>query len=403
MFLFFHLQQMPSLTFYYSPKPESTYWKNTPVSASIGIGAEFVGKVAVADGKEVAANTLQCAAEAESLFAKAERTKAVLPLCVGVGATGATFTLLAPTLIESIAKGNTQLLTELYLLCPLITILAAAVSSLALLEIQSQTARAISVGNRRFAKAGSVGRTWLSTYEQIQQISNSQTQKWRSFAWSIIPAPVLGSIVPGDIATKTVFVSAIAACQSAYYLAMAENTLARGQDAVALKARSAAVCDSYANQGARSAAILPFTSALSSLCAAATAAVVELPFVEALGHAGGAGVFAQTGMIAFFPTLASFLAAAASVSKARCEVGSEAATQAAATMALEYDSDPSVINERENDPVMKPWSNVLNLISCSTRNIWCRIIDNTKMGKYILNPFFRRLQNLKMKFKPKRG
>ena len=55
------------------------------------------------------------------------------------------------------------------------------------------------------------------------------------------------------------------------------STLARVTDAVALKARSAAVCDTYANQGTRNSAILPFTSALSTFCAAAKASTVELP------------------------------------------------------------------------------------------------------------------------------
>ena len=41
------------------------------------------------------------------------------------------------------------------------------------------------------------------------------------------------------------------------------------------------VSDTYANQGARAGAILPFTSALSGLCAATTVAVVEaLPRME---------------------------------------------------------------------------------------------------------------------------
>jgi hypothetical protein len=35
------------------------------LSAAIGIGAEYTGKVAVADGKEIAAASIQCAAEAE--------------------------------------------------------------------------------------------------------------------------------------------------------------------------------------------------------------------------------------------------------------------------------------------------------------------------------------------------
>lgn len=46
-------------------------------TAAIGIAAEYSGRVAVADGKEVAATSLQCAAEAEGFLASAERAKAV--------------------------------------------------------------------------------------------------------------------------------------------------------------------------------------------------------------------------------------------------------------------------------------------------------------------------------------
>ena len=46
-------------------------------TAAIGIAAEYTGRVAVADGKEVAAASLQCAAEAEGFLAAAERAKAV--------------------------------------------------------------------------------------------------------------------------------------------------------------------------------------------------------------------------------------------------------------------------------------------------------------------------------------
>ena len=55
-----------------------------------------MGKVAVADGKEVAAASVQCAAEAEGLLANAERSKAVIPLCVGIGASAASLSLLVP-------------------------------------------------------------------------------------------------------------------------------------------------------------------------------------------------------------------------------------------------------------------------------------------------------------------
>lgn len=93
---------------------------------------------------------------------------------------------------------------------------------------------------------------------------------------------------------------------------------------VALKSRAAAIADTYANQGSRAGAILPFTSALAGLCAAASAAAVEfLPFVSM--------VEMQSLIAAVFPTGAALFAAAASVSKARCEVDASAASTAAAS------------------------------------------------------------------------
>jgi len=361
-------------------------------SASIGIGAEFIGKVAVADGKEVAAAAIQCAAEAEGLLANAERVKAVTPLCVGVGATSASFALLVPVLIEALGIGsNAQLCTELYLLCPLVGILSAAVSSLALEETISYCSRAISVGNRRFAKSGLVSRTWLSASEQIQKNSNRSSLRWRSFAISVLPAPILGALVPGTLPTKTIVVSALAAAQSAYFLAQAERTLARATDAVALKARSAAVCDTYANQGARSAAILPFTSALSAFCAAATAAIVELPWLESLAAMGGGGsVVAQALLVSIFPTLSSLFAAAASVSKARCEVDAEAAVQAASTLALEYETiegknaNTGLLGwlggdgRDEKDPVLRPWRGVAELIRLTAQSGWKTFVPRVR-------------------------
>jgi hypothetical protein len=331
-------------------------------AASIGIGAEFVGRVAVADGKEVAAASIQCAAEAEGLLANAERTKAVIPLCVGVGASAATVSLLIPVLLDSLGVlNNLQLMTEVYLCCPLVAVLAAAVASLALQETRSYTQLAITVGNRRFAKNVLVARTWLSTTEQIERKSFTSTQKWQNFALSVIPTPIFGALVPGALPTKTVIVAALAAAESAWFLAQAEYALGRGQDAVALKARSAALCDTYANQGARSSAILPFTSALASLCAAATAAIVEIPFVEGLASAGGVwNTLAEMLIVTTFPTFSALFAAAASVSKARCKVDAEAATQAASTLALEYDEG----NGQEN-PIMRPFQSVLELMKLS--------------------------------------
>ena len=185
-------------------------------------------------------------------------------------------------------------------------------------------------------------------------------------------------MIPGDISTKAVIVAALAAAQCAFFLAQAENALARGTDAVALKSRSAAVCDTYANQGARSAAILPFTSALSSLCAAGTAAIVELPWLENLGELGGIkGMVGSVTLLIFFPALSSLFAAAASVSKARCEVDAEAAIQAASTLALEYDDG--------DDPVLRPFWGVVELIRLTVRTSF-RSFRSSRFSRRVLEP-----------------
>jgi hypothetical protein len=259
-----------------------------------------------------------------------------------------------------------------------VAVLAAAVASLSLQETTQYTSRAISTGNRRFAKSGLVGRTWLSASEQIEQSSIKTTERWKSFAWSVLPAPIVGAVIPGDISTKAVIVAALAAAQCAFFLAQAENALARGTDAVALKSRSAAVCDTYANQGARSAAILPFTSALSSLCAAGTAAIVELPWLENLGELGGIkGMVGSVTLLIFFPALSSLFAAAASVSKARCEVDAEAAIQAASTLALEYDDG--------DDPVLRPFWGVVELIRLTVRTSF-RSFRSSRFSRRVLEP-----------------
>ena len=268
-------------------------------------------------------------------------------------------------------------------------VLACAVASLSLQETRQFSSRAISVGNRRFAKSGLVGRTWLSAGEQIEQSSMKTTERWRGFVWSVLPAPIIGALTPGMLSTKAVIISALAAAQCAWFLAQAENSLARGTDAVALKSRSAAVCDTYANQGARSAAILPFTSALSSLCAAATAAIVELPLLESLSGVGGArGIISSVVLVGFFPALGSLFAAAASVSKARCEVDAEAAIQAASTLALPFDKD--------DDPVLRPFRGVAELIRLTISTGW-KSFMRTRVSISVLQPllfnfkkFFRR-------------
>jgi hypothetical protein len=331
------------------------------LAAAIGVGAEYTGKVAVANGKEIAAASIQCSAESEGFLANAERVKAVTPLCVGISAFAATLAILVPVLLDSILPtietvNTVATASEIYLCCPLVGVLAASVAGLALQETKAFSSLAISVGNRRFARSGLVGRTWLSSTELIERKSYNVLAKWRTFAFSVIPAPVVGVLIPGALPTKAIIVAAIAAAQSAFCLAQCEYTLARATDAVALKARSAAVCDTYANQGTRSAAILPFTSALSGLCAAATAAIVELPFIESLAETRTPStLFLEIISISLFPTLSALFAAAASVSKARCEVDAEAAMQAASTLALPYEDE-------QDDPVLQPLKGVWELI-----------------------------------------
>jgi len=366
-------------------------------SASIGVGAEYMGRVAVADGKEIASISLQCAAEAEGCLANAERSKAILPLMVGVSATAATISLVVPVLLETIRhqplwslvfgpKGGTEFLL---LIAPLVSVMAAAIASLSFQETKSFCQRAIGVGNRRFAKSGMVGRTWLSATEQIERNSRTISQRWISFGWNVLPAPIVGALVHtnGGLGTRAVIVAALAAAQCALTTARAENVLARATDAVAVKSRSAAVCDTYANQGARSGAILPYTSAIGALCAAGTAAMVELPLGVALrGLLGGVGLasqFAESALIALFPTLAALAAAAASVSKARCQVDAEAAVQAACTLALEYD-------DGEQDPILRPLQGVIELLRLSFLSGW-RSLSNTSVYRGLFSPLWKRI------------
>jgi hypothetical protein len=91
------------------------------LSASVGISAEYLGKVAVSEGKEYAALAIIAAAQAETLLASAERAKSVLPLCVGTSTLASAFSLVAQTLIsESAEKYGLRLMNEVCLIFPLI-------------------------------------------------------------------------------------------------------------------------------------------------------------------------------------------------------------------------------------------------------------------------------------------
>jgi len=143
-----------------------------------------------------------------------------------------------------------------------------------------------------------------------------------------------------------------------------------------VKARAAAVADTYANQGARAGSILPFTSALAGLCAAASAAAVEiLPLINNLS---------LDSLIAmFFPGGAALFAAAASVSKARCEVDAAAASQAASTGLVGNDDDPK-------DPV----NVVRELIRLTVKASWQKIRMKIKKARKFVGSVFSKFVSL---------
>jgi hypothetical protein len=337
------------------------------ISASIGLSAEYVGKVEVSKGKEISALAMQAAAEAEAILAQAERVKAILPLCVGIATTASAFALLAPSFLRSMSELlSVQVITESLLIMPLISVLAASVAGLATQETRDIARRAAGVGNRRFASSQQVGRTWMSASEQVDNAAFRMGVKWKTFAISVLPAPVIAALCPGALGFKAVVCAAVAAAQAAYYLAICEYFLASAVEAVSLKARSSAVADTYANQGARAGSILPFTSALAGLCAAASAASVELlPLVSNLE--------VQAMITVIFPSGAALFAAAASVAKARCEVDA-AASSVAASRGLGENGD------KNRNPVTEVKEQVIMVVSTT----WGRFVTRIKQLKNAL-------------------
>mmetsp|Transcript_7030 Transcript_7030/g.10437 ORF Transcript_7030/g.10437 Transcript_7030/m.10437 type:complete len:593 (+) Transcript_7030:143-1921(+) len=336
------------------------------VSASIGISAEYIGKVAVSKGKEVSALAIQAAAESEILLALAERTKAVLPLCVGIATTASAFALLAPSLSKEIAdKFHIQVVTEIYLICPLIAVLAAAIAGLATQESRLYASRATGLGNRRFASSKDVGRTWMSATEQVESSAKQLSDKWIWFAVGVLPAPLIAALCPGALSFKAIVCAAVAAAQAASYLSIAEYFLSSAVEAVALKARSSAVADTYANQSSRAGSILPFTSALAGLCAAASAAAVELlPLISV--------VELQSFISVIFPSGAALFAAAASVAKARCEVDALAASEAASK---------GISGNGKGDQQKDPLKTLIENISISVGTSATRVITRVRQFK----------------------
>ncbi len=333
------------------------------IAAAVGISAEYVGRVAVSNGKEIAALAIQAAAESECVLAQSERVKAILPLCVGVATTASAFSLLAPALIGELTNiYSVEIITEIFLLFPLLAVLSSAVAGLASQESISLANRASNVGVRRFASSETVGITWKSQSEQVEASSDRLSSRWKNFAYGVIPAPLVAAIWPGNLSLSCIICASVAACQAAYYLSIAEYAVGKATVDVALKSKAAAVSDTYANQGSKAGSVLPFTSALAGLCAAASAAVVEtLPYIHF--------VPAQSLLSVFFPTGAALFAAAASVSKARCEVDAQAASTAASRGIIKTDD-----KENENDPNKMVVELLVTTAKTSTNYIRARLM-----------------------------
>ncbi|KAJ1444700.1 hypothetical protein M885DRAFT_552270 [Pelagophyceae sp. CCMP2097] len=297
--------------------------------ASIGVSAEYGGRVATANAKEVAAKCLQSTAEAEALLATAERSKAVIPFVVGVAAMLSAISLLFPALVLRVGPGN-RVVQQSALICPVLAIIATSVAALAEEQTTLWARGARDVGRRRFSDARNVGASWLSQTEMVFAKAESEKKRWAGFVAAAAFGPLVALLCRGPLAYRAIVATTATAAQAGYYLASAEYAVAIATDAVAIKSRTAAVADTYANQAARIGAVLPFTSALAGLFAAGATVVVEL----------------QPTVSAGFPLLGALCATAASVSKACCEADASATFAAADQLGGMYkngdDSPPTL-------------------------------------------------------------
>lgn len=282
----------------------------TAISATIGAVSEYQAKAAIANGREIVAMGQLATAESEIYLSQAERVKTVVPLCVGVAATAAGFTVLLPEFMES---AHVDLESEL-LFCPLIAVLSAALAGLAMIETESLVARSMDVGKRRFASAKKVVLSWKSDVDLVNEEAAKLTGKWVSFTLGIVPAPIIAGLFPVDIENKAIICAAVATAQAAFSLVIVERALTAGCDAFAVKARARLFATTYQHEATRTGALLPYTSALGAVCVAGSAAAAEfLPIIpfKPLRYVAAA----------VFPLVSTAIAMAASIGKTRCEVG----------------------------------------------------------------------------------
>eukprot|EP00471_Norrisiella_sphaerica_P005475 CAMPEP_0184484190 /NCGR_PEP_ID=MMETSP0113_2-20130426/5898_1 /TAXON_ID=91329 /ORGANISM="Norrisiella sphaerica, Strain BC52" /LENGTH=526 /DNA_ID=CAMNT_0026865055 /DNA_START=176 /DNA_END=1756 /DNA_ORIENTATION=- len=271
--------------------PEEITEVLVPVAASIiavcTTAAEFQGKDATADAKEVAAVALAQAARSEAYLSRAEKAKAVLPALVGISATAATLNLVFPAIMAGGITVNPLLIGT----CPVVGTMAAAVAAIASVETLASGYLALGkVSADRAISVKEAGSTDLR-FKALRQ-------RTIAVAKHVAPAFLIGLFMPGDFVFRCIVAAAASAVSVAYNLAKAETIVAEVTLKVAFISKAAAKADVFANKAASEAAILPFTSAIAGVSTALAAALVEVSPVLA-------------GLIPLFGAVASGVAAAA--------------------------------------------------------------------------------------------
>lgn len=268
-----------------------------PTAASViavtTAAAEFQGKDATADAKEIAAVALAQAARAEAYLSRAEKAKAIMPAMVGASATAATLCLIFPALMASGVTVNPVFVA----VCPIVSTTAAAWGATAGVETLAQGLLALGKmkGNRvisvREAKTPALRNLVLK-------------QRLNSIARALVPPFLIGLFMPGDFVFRSIVASAVAAASVAYNLAEAETVVAEVALKVAYISKSAAQADVFANQAAAESSVLPFTSAVAGVSTALAAALVEVQPLAA----------------ALMPTFGAVASGVAAAASARCEM-----------------------------------------------------------------------------------
>jgi len=344
-------------------------------TAAIGFSSEYIGRTAMSSSKETAAITIQAAAECELVIASAERVKSVVPFAAALSVSGIAFAFVAPTLIETLnAKYGLSIAKHLCLIVPIVSSIATVVAAIATKDMGVLCRRAIAMNKQPVAA--------FARKRNIPLEDNS-AEKFKSVLFATLAGPIIAAITPAPhglgVGFSGLLWTAIAATQGAWYLVTSEYQLARAQDSLALKARAAAVSDAYANQAQRSAALLPFNSALGGLSFACAAVVAEiLPVIEQYPVA--VSCFAS----GIFPAIGAFFASCATVAKARCEIDAAAARKASDNFG-EY--GPNGASEPFGRGVLEPVGGVKELVTLVVKSTfkaggdgWDRVFGNFFKG-----------------------